>query len=554
MHDAARSAPPPEPPVEPRPPLRVDPTGVAVAFCLGLAWALHAPRHGITAGAAVLLLMCAMPRRRTLLAAFLAGGLRVALVADPCPRALPTVFQGRPVVVQGTVCEPVVRTPDACRVVMEVREIACGSCWQRVSARVLVTMRSVDRHLTPVSWGREVVARGTLERPRSGDGFDYAAWLAERDIRDVIRLPSAAAITACGEGRLPLAFETAAGLRRQMEAGIEGSLSSDAAALVEAVTLAEARALPRETVGAFRETGTYHVLVTAGIHVALVISVSFAVLGWLGVGGARAALLTVPGVALFALVTGASPSMIRAALMGTLGLLAFAGGRITDGRRSLAVTVLIMSVVSPSLVAEPGFQLSVACVWGILVLRPAIARRLERLPSVVRVSVSVSLATQIAAAPLTALYFGEISLGGVVANPVVVPLCEGLLVGGLLLSGVGPLLHGGTGWPLPDRVLLPLVALLVGLVERGAGVVLSVVSHIRGWPLCSVQVPCPGVLEVVLAYAAMAAWASSGEASTAQGKLPSAADLEEEDGCESHAQRQPASSRACDAGDVWMHS
>lgn len=422
-------------------------------------------------------------------------------------------WTGRHVICRGVVAEPEVVAVRFCRFVLEVREAACGAELRTVRARILVIIpwrgstRSPREAVgsrglgAPVHWGQEVCVAGRLEAPHSStSGFDFEGWLAERDIYQVVRVENAAAVTACGPGLLSPPRPQAAAVRRFMESTYERELPQPHASLLRGVVLAEARGLPDEIAEAFRATGTYHVLVTAGIHVNFVMAISMAVLGTCGVGGGRAALATIPVMVFYAFVAGSSPSIVRASIMGSLALLGHALGRPSGGPCGLAAAVLVMTAWNPRLLHDAGFQMSVACVHGILHFTPILEPRLRRLPARLRGAMSVTIATQLMIAPLCAVYFGRVSVAGVVANLAVVPLCEVLLTLGLALSGssgIGAAVRAAGFSDVPFQVVTHVLATASWAV---ASLVLHTVAAMRCLPACDVQVSPPGVGEVVTWY------------------------------------------------------
>lgn len=457
------------------------------------------------------------PRRYLLLLLLPLGVVRGVVCESLRPCDVLREAAGGRVFIRGVVAEPEIVTPRACRLVVRVDGIAWrrGATWQYagVGARLLVTVpaprtatrkRKILHWPAPAHWGQEICVQGLCEIPRSLDGgFDYAAWLAERDIFEIVRVGSAADISVCGPGSMIPPLRLAARVRRAMEATFETLLPQPHAALLAGVVLAEGKGLSPELGDAFRATGTYHVLVTAGIHVHFVVVGCITILGACGLGGGRAALVTIPAVSLYALVAGASPSIIRAAIMGTISLLGHSMGRPAAGRRGLACAVLMMTAWNPRLVREAGFQMSVACVLGILLLAPPLQRRLRGLPDRIRGIVAVTLATQIMVAPLSAMYFGSISLIGVLANVAVVPLCEALLGLGLLLGVSDGLTEVFRAVALGDVQWQGLMHIVAVVAWALASAVLRVVSFLHGVPGCEVQVSATGGREVVVWYGAM---------------------------------------------------
>lgn len=108
----------------------------------------------------------------------------------------------------------------------------------------------------------------------------------------------------------------------------------------------------------------------------------------------------------------------------------------------------VVLAYNPDLVYSTGFQLSVAAVFGILLLRKplksflegSIFRPLSRPPELLANLLSIPLAAQIATAPIIAATFGKVSVIGALTNLVAVPLSDPILTLGLIGSAMGNML------------------------------------------------------------------------------------------------------------------
>ena len=148
---------------------------------------------------------------------------------------------------------------------------------------------------------------------------------------------------------------------------------------------------------------------------------------------------------LYILIAGAPPSAIRAGVVATLVLIARLLGRQVSPVHFMTTMLAAVLAYNPLLVYSSGFQLSVAAVFGILVLRKplkvliegTLLRSLQKPPQVISNLLAVSLAAQIATAPIIAASFDEVSVIGVLTNLVAVPLSGPILTLGLLGSLVG---------------------------------------------------------------------------------------------------------------------
>ena len=143
---------------------------------------------------------------------------------------------------------------------------------------------------------------------------------------------------------------------------------------------------------------------------------------------------------LYIFIAGAPPSAIRAGVVGTFVLAAPLFGRQLSPLHFMTTMLAAVLAWNPLLVYNPGFQLSVAAVFGILLLRKplqefvkhTVLRPFEKPPELLSNLLAVSLAAQIATAPIIATSFDQVSIIGVLTNLVAVPLSGPILTLGLL--------------------------------------------------------------------------------------------------------------------------
>ena len=198
----------------------------------------------------------------------------------------------------------------------------------------------------------------------------------------------------------------------------------------------ERGALPGDLRDEFQDTGTVHVLVTAGLHLGVVAAVSIALLHYLRFGRIGASLAAIAIVWLYAAFSGDHLPSVRAATMLTVALVARAIGRESLSWNALAVAAIVVAAISPAAVTSVSFGLSFSCVAAIFAFAKPIAAILERwdVPHGVAALASVSVATQIGTWPLTAAAFLVIAPYAPLANACVVPL-----VGVAMLAGAAAL-------------------------------------------------------------------------------------------------------------------
>ena len=184
---------------------------------------------------------------------------------------------------------------------------------------------------------------------------------------------------------------------------------------------------------------------------------------------------TIGAIALYTILAGASPSVLRAAVMAGVALLSREMGRPGTAARALAWAIVLLVVATPATVTDAGFQLSAAATAGLLAwgttVEAGLRSRLPRLPGFVVEGLAVSLAAQAATLPIVLLTFGRLAPLSPLLNLVVVPLVPAAMATGTLAL-LGGLL-AGAGAPAFVAMLLGLpgalvIGLLAGIVQAAA--------------------------------------------------------------------------------------
>jgi competence protein ComEC len=188
----------------------------------------------------------------------------------------------------------------------------------------------------------------------------------------------------------------------------------------------------------------YPLLAVSGQNVALVAG-SALVLAWLlGIPRLLGELGALAAIGAYVLAVGAQPSVVRAAVAGALGSLAWITARQKDRWHFLLLGAIVLLAWNPYTVLDPGFELSFAAVVAIFSLAPRIRRRLDGypIPRGLADVVAVSTACGLATAPLSWLQFHAIPLLTVPANALAAPAVVPLLGLGLAAAAVAPVSGG----------------------------------------------------------------------------------------------------------------
>lgn len=271
---------------------------------------------------------------------------------------------------------------------------------------------------------------------------------------------------------------------------------ADQRALVPALVDGDDTGLDEQVAADFRTTGLTHLLAVSGTNLTLVVGFLLLLARWCGMRGGWLYLVGALGIVGFVLLARTEPSVLRAAVMGAVGLVSMGFDGRRRGPRALGVAVVVLLLVQPGLAVQPGFALSVLATGGIVLLAPVWRDALARwLPRGVAEAIAVPAAAQLACTPVVAALSGQVSLVAVAANllvgPAVAPATVLGLGGGLV----------GLVWPAAGRVLGTLagwcVAWIVAVATRAA----DLPGAALGWGSGTVALVALTLLVAVVALA-----------------------------------------------------
>ncbi len=368
---------------------------------------------------------------------------------------------------------PASTTPFSLRIPAEVLRFGT----ERVRERVLLELP--PERAPPQGAILEMRARPV--EPRGPEtGFDERGWLARRGIHVVLRGADARIV-----GRRGGIGGVADRLRAHVERTLARGTTGERRTLLTGIVLGDDDGIDDGLRDAFQASGLTHLLAVSGQNVAITAVGVLAVARIVGIGRLAGEAVAIVMVLAYALAVGWQPSVVRAAVAGTLASLAWITARPRDRWHALATGALVLVGWMPSAALEPGFQLSFAAVAAIFVVLPRVSGVPEAYPvprglwDVLVVAIACGLVT----APIVWLHFGAVALWTVPANlaaePAMPPLIS-LSVAAAVIEPVFPSAAAALAW-------------LAGWCAAWIALVARVVS---GWP--SAQIRSPVALGAVL--------------------------------------------------------
>ena len=225
--------------------------------------------------------------------------------------------------------------------------------------------------------------------------------------------------------------------RGQLKLSLNHYLDAQEAGAMAAIVLGDRGQIPKEINTVFRHTGTGHILVIAGLHMAMMTAMVIFVLKLIRIPRSWQVFLSILLVFTYALLTGGSVPVVRAAFMASIILAAFTVELESDSLNSLSFAALIILLMDASNLFEISFQLSFAAVAAIVILYTPLEKRLSFCPKWLACALSVSTAAWIGITPFQIWHFGTISPVALVANLFIVPLLDLTVALGLSLAIAG---------------------------------------------------------------------------------------------------------------------
>ncbi|MFC9895216.1 ComEC/Rec2 family competence protein [Nocardia sp. NPDC127579] len=295
----------------------------------------------------------------------------------------------------------------------EVREFERSRMVMRAGGAVVVVASGAE-------WGRVVPGQAVQLRARV-----EAPW--RRDLT-VVSLRATGPPETVGE--LPWWQRIAKSVRGHFADAAGRALADDAAGLLPALVLGDTSRLPAPVREDFEIAGLQHLCVVSGANFTILLSVVLFLARVLTLGPRVGAAVAAVALALFVVIARPDPSVLRAAAMGAITLLALVTGRRKQALPALCAAVIGLLAIWPELAVQPGFALSVVATGGLILLAPSWADWLRakgwwRLPAEI---VAVSAGAFVVTVPIMVALTGRISVLAVLANVLVAPVIAPITV------------------------------------------------------------------------------------------------------------------------------
>lgn len=376
---------------------------------------------------------------------------------------------------------------------IEVDAIDLGKGDIRVHGPLLIRLANEYE----LNYGDHVRVRGEVQAPSENEEFSYRDYLAFQGIHSILSTNNITLLPFGGQVDPVSAFIYR--VKTSLLRRVYMLFPEPEASLLAGILFGNDNGMTAELQQAFKNTGTSHIIAISGFNIAIIAGI-FVTLFSRFLGKRLGSLLAILGIAFYTILVGASPSVIRAAIMGTLSIIAGLSGRRNLALNMLAITAGVMVAFDPYLPWDVGFQLSFMATLGLVLyaqpMQQAVSNFLTRHFPQLPVEQIVgpfsdyfllTLAAQITTLPISAYHFQRISLISLIANPFILPAQPPVMI----VSGLAVVF---------GRIYLPLGQVVAWMAWPYPAYTIRMVEFFNGFPGGVLPLESFSLLSVIAFY------------------------------------------------------
>ncbi|MCX5782660.1 MAG: DNA internalization-related competence protein ComEC/Rec2 [Elusimicrobia bacterium] len=359
---------------------------------------------------------------------------------------------------------------------------------KKISEKILVTY---DFRGNTFKIGDIIEIRGKIKTPHTANNpgeFNYGKYLNRQNVYTLLK---AFSIRKTGFNKPQFLYRFSLLIQKDIIKTIELYLPPKEASVLIPMVVGNKSSLSKEIKEEFMDAGVMHVLVVSGLNVGYVCAIFLGLFRLTGLRKRRSALLTIPFILFYCMMTGANPPILRASIMAVFVILSLSLAREPLIYHSLALSALTILLFDPQALFTASFQLSFAATIGIVYFYPYFIIPFKRFTFWIKNTIgtvfAVSLSAQLAVLPLLAYYFNKFSLIGILTNLIVVPLAGVVTAAGIFLY----LIH----------FLSPFLASLAALLNQYiVNSIIFTVSYSSKLKYSIISLPSPSAFSILFYY------------------------------------------------------
>ncbi|CAM3439905.1 DNA internalization-related competence protein ComEC/Rec2 [Marinicrinis lubricantis] len=417
--------------------------------------------------------------------------------------SIPQHMEAAVVTATGQIVSSVEIDGDRVRFVLRTSQVDFGQGVKRIDEKLQVQIRLMEEPETRTAeeWrrGDRIQLQGELKLPSEAGNFgafDYRSYLHDQGIHWQLSLKGISGVSIQqGEKSDPQAW---LGWRDQFQKLLADQLDSiyeePFSGFLKGLLIGYRDDLNEEQFNQFSSLGLTHILAISGLHVGVLASIMMLLCRWLKLTRETSYTISMIWIPIYVLLTGASPSAVRAGIMTVLALYAMKRQLLGNSIHLVALAAVMMTLWNPYFIVGISFQLSFIVTLGLIICTPVVYSFLpDSWWKSVRSLLSVTITAQWISFPISIYYFNSFSLLSGLANFLIVPFISTILFPGALLSFALSFL-----WPWLGKMISAAVVWGLELVFNGVELLASFDRFHLVWSSPR--------LEWILVYFALSLW------------------------------------------------
>lgn len=340
----------------------------------------------------------------------------------------------------GYVDDQPARGGDKQQIVFHSEELEINGKMLTTDENILIIVKAYPEY----NYGQTLKVNGELKLHQnfSDSGFDYVEYLSKNNVFTLMSYPviSKTDLKLSFFKRVKISiYKKIFAVKNAFESSINRSVQEPNAAYINGILLGTRSQIPQDLKDAFARTSTSHILAISGFNITIIAGI-LTLIFILFLKRPTAFLFSVIGITLFTLLTGAQASVVRAAIMGCLVLLANKEGRLYGAVNAIIFAGAAMVLINPNILRyDAGFQLSFMATLGLIYLGPIFKNIFAKLPNFLNLpeTLAMTISAQIAVLPLLLFYFKQLSVISLPANILILPFVPLSMLLGFLTGLAG---------------------------------------------------------------------------------------------------------------------
>ena len=354
-----------------------------------------------------------------------------------------------------------------------------------------------------LDYGDEIIIKGKYIEPntkRNYGGFDYKQYLKTNNIYGSVNVEN---IKINNKKKANVLFYLANKLACKIEKTIDDNLEKNEASLLKGILIGKTSDIEEETYKNFRVANISHILAVSGMHVSYII-IGCNILFEKSIGKRKSKYIIIAILIIYMFVTGFSPSIVRATIMGILFMISKIVYRKNDVWTSISLSLLIILVFNPYIIMNIGLQLSYIGTIGIILLQRIVQDVLKNIKfrdkkkvykinrkkilfiSKIQEILSVTISAQLVILPFMLYHFNLFGTYFFISN-----LLISLIIGPIIIIGFSVIIFSCVFYPVGKIVFILLEIMIKILIQ---------ISQIGNLPFSKIYFSTPKIWIIVIYY------------------------------------------------------